>query len=142
MALAYLPITCRSDGWLYVLSQCLKSDDKTVAFNLYFENTWIREQSYLNDKWCFYNVRHKTNNAIESWNSRLNKKVKINSNLAFLLKTLMADAKYYWALWNNNGFISKRCEETILREKRINDSARELVDQEISIGHFIERLSY
>lgn len=140
MALAYLPMTCRSDGWLYVLSQCLKINDKIAEFNMYFENTWL--QSFLNDKWCFNGVRHKTNNCIESWNSRLNKKINGKPNLAYLLKLLIKDANYYYFLWSNNGSISKRCEETILKDKRIDETVRELVDQEISIGHCIEKLSY
>lgn len=131
MALAYLPNTMVSDGWLYVLSECIRKDNKTAQFNDYFQNTWIEKKSILSDKWCFYNIRHKTNNAIEWWNSRLNRTLKSKPNIAVLLKTLKKDGKYYSNLWRNQGYISKRTEESILKERKINSSLTELIDNEI-----------
>lgn len=142
MALAYLPNTMISDGWLYVLGENIQNDDKTTQFNTYFQNTWIEKKSVLSNKWCFYNIRHKTNNAIEWWNSRLNRTLKSKPNIALLLNTLKKDAKYHFNLWRNQGYISKRTKESILKEQKINSSLRELIDQKISLGHCIEKLSY
>lgn len=59
------------------------------------------KKSILSDKWCIYHIRHKTNNAIEWWNSRLNRTIKSKPNIAVLLKTLKKDAKYHLNLWKN-----------------------------------------
>ncbi|PZC80397.1 hypothetical protein B5X24_HaOG214699 [Helicoverpa armigera] len=40
-----------------------------------FYNTWLKENPFFSDKWCFF-FHHRTNNANESWIGRFNKKKK------------------------------------------------------------------
>lgn len=139
MALAHLPQQFRSDGWLYIRGECVKKDEKTTNFNNYFENTWLGK-GFLQDKWSFNGVMHKTNNAIESWNSRLNRKVKPKPNIVMLLKTLKKDADYYTGLFRKNGYITKRSLEKKLEHRKIEKNVTELMENDICVGYCIERL--
>lgn len=140
IALAYLPRELKSDGWLYILGECMQNDKKIAKFNQYFESTWLKPSACLTDTWCFHDVPYKTNNVCESWNSRHNKKIKTKPNIAVLLKTLTKDSSYYFTFWKKNKFITKRTNEAILQQKMIENAIRELVDHEISLGHCLEKL--
>lgn len=140
VSLAYLPKEFVTDGWLYVKGEG-GTDSKICQFNEYFEQTWIRASSLLFDKWCFHNIRHKTNNANETWNGRLNKKISSKPNIATLLKLLEKNSNYYFGLMKQKGFISKRTYQTMQIQKKIERCTRELCDSEISVGHCIEKLS-
>lgn len=98
MALAYLPTQFRSDGWLYILGECVVNNPKIASFNEYFEKNCLKTGAYIANTLCFYNVNNKTNNCVEAWNSRLNKKVPPKPNIAVLLKALIKDSQYYFSI--------------------------------------------
>lgn len=140
IALSYLPAQHRDDGWLYVLGECIK-DKNTFAFNQYFEQTWIKNKRSLADKWCFYQVRNKTNNVTESWNSKLNKRIKPKPNIAQLLKTLTKDSDYYATFWKKNKYVTKKTNESIRRHQKLESSLTEYLDSEITLGHCIDKIA-
>lgn len=140
IALSYLPIEYRNDAWLYILGECIE-DPKTKSFNNYFEQTWLTNKKHLDDKWCFYQVKNKTNNITESWNSRLNKKVKPKPNIAQLLQTLTKDFNYYTTFFKKNKYITKRTNVTMRRQQKIESVLIELIDNEITIGHCIDKIA-
>lgn len=140
IALSYLPIQHRDDGWLYVLGECMQ-DSKIVDFNKYFEQTWITNKRSFADKWCFYQLNNKTNNVTESWNSRLNKMIRPKPNLAQLLKTFSKHSNDYATFWKKNKHITKRTKESIKRQQNLESSLIELLDSEITIGHCIDKIA-
>lgn len=140
IALSYVPIEYRNDGWLYILGECI-IDPKTSAFNQYYKKTWNENKSCFANKWCFYKVKNKTNNVTESWNSRINKKVISKPNIAQLLKTLSKDSHFYETFWKKNHYISKRTREATKRQQILDSAINELVDHEITAAHCIDKLA-
>lgn len=140
ISLAYLPKDFVMDGWLYVKGET-GNNEKVTDFNNYFESTWLGKKSLFADKWCFYKTFHRTNNANESWNGRLNKKISAKPNIATLLRVLHKDSNYYFGLLRQKGFISKKRAETIITQRKIEHCVQELCDGEISVGYCIEKLS-
>lgn len=139
MALAYVPREYRSDGWLYIESEN-EPEKKITQFNDYFVRTWLDENAYFSNTWSFFDVCHKTNNAIESWNSRFNRLVKPKPNIAMFLDTLRKDSNYYLTLYNKNQYISVKSPERIKLQKRIEDIVSQLNRGEINIQLCIEKL--
>lgn len=139
IALAHLPKDYLLDGWLYTKGECVPHEKMSI-FNEYFEKTWIKSSSFYSNKWCFNNINHRTNNAVESWNARLNRLVNPKPNIATLINTLQKDSKYYFGLFKQKGFISKKTQESLWRQQKIDRTLRELVDNEISLGHCIEKI--
>lgn len=68
------------------------------------------------------------------------KKIASKPNLALLLDRLYKDANYYFGLFKRQGFISKKKIETIRKHEKTVQSVRELIDQDISLGHCFEKL--
>lgn len=79
-----------------------------MLFNAYFEKTWLSDASLFHDKWNFHTVQHRKNNAVESWNGRLSKKLQPKLNIAQLLTQLVKDSNNYFGLYKKNKYICKK----------------------------------
>lgn len=141
IALAYLPQEYRSDGWLYIEAEN-ENEPKLTQFNNYFVNTWLKESAYYSDKWTFFDVIHKTNNAIEAWNARFNKMVKPKPNIVMLLKVLQKDSQHYLTMFHRNHYISVKSCERIRLQKRIEDIVNQFLHGHIDLQLCIEKLSH
>lgn len=141
-SLSHLPPKFIDEGWLYIMEESPNSAE-VISFNDYFVRTWF-ENPTLAGTWCTFDEPHKTNNAVEQWNSRIRKLIKIKPNIAQLLEGLQKDVRYYSAALESPTSIqlSKKKPETIARHKRITSAVNELVCGQISIGHCLEKLRF
>lgn len=70
-ALAFLRPEDVPDGWLVIQSQA-PDNSKLVEFFDYFVNRWLENEEIPIHVWTCYKRRHRTTNAVEGWNNRIN----------------------------------------------------------------------
>ncbi|XP_035230237.1 uncharacterized protein LOC118202191 [Stegodyphus dumicola] len=70
-ALAYLPMEHIDDAWSIVWEKAF-SIDKLTTFIDYFVEQWMDNPNMPIKVWNVYGQRHRTNNSVEGWNSKLN----------------------------------------------------------------------
>lgn len=96
-ALAYLPPHCIQEAWMMIL-QSAPENEKLDCFLAYFVDQWLENSNIPPEVWNVYNQRHRTNNAVEGWNRKLNALVGMKSpNIFFLvdkLKQLAMEASF------------------------------------------------
>lgn len=91
-ALAYLPLEFINDAWLYIMSICPKNE-KLQLFVDYFVNQWMDNDNIPIELWNVHGQRHRTNNAVEGWNGKLNRAIAVKQpNVQLLVKCLKEDA--------------------------------------------------
>lgn len=73
-ALAYLPPEQVEDGWLIIMED-VPQDEKVLAFIDYFVNQWMDNPNIPIQMWNVLGQRHRTNNVVEGFNSKLNSMV-------------------------------------------------------------------
>lgn len=110
-ALAHLPLDQVDEGWL-LIQENTPNHEKLSKFYDYFVEQWLENSIIPKDMWNCYGERHRTNNAVEGWNHRLNKMTnKSHPNIYALIKTLKDDAEY-------QGFVFDRMELNLEGNKR------------------------
>lgn len=70
-ALAYIPPDDVEDGFLKIM-ETTPSLPKLKEFYDYFVNEWLENENISISMWNVYKQRHRSNNAVEGWNHRLN----------------------------------------------------------------------
>lgn len=60
-----------SDGWLEIYSLKPESDKLTAFFDYFIEN-WMENEQNAIQQWNCHRSRHRTTNAVEGWNNKLN----------------------------------------------------------------------
>lgn len=130
--LPLLPIDMVSKGWSYINEEYHEINDKKVnTFIKYFANFYLKEKNIK--EWCVYNRRHRTNNVSESWNAGIHKKV--NKNYVTIAKVM---TKIY--LTPKSKLNDSRDTHYKLRDNQILQAQMQLIHEEISVGHFLEKL--
>lgn len=110
-ALAYLPLEDVDDGWLLIQEQT-DNNEKLVAFYDYFVIQWLENPIVGKKIWNCYGKKHRTNNAVEGWNNRLNKIVKTpHPNFYKFIKLIKSEAEY-------SDFLQTRQEVNLKAKKR------------------------
>jgi hypothetical protein len=71
VALAYLPIDKAEEGWLMIMKSVPQNEKLTLILD-YFVEQWMENQNVPIEMWLIHQHRHRTNNAVESSNSKLN----------------------------------------------------------------------
>lgn len=128
------------DAWQYIKSEALTDMNK---FFSYFENLWIKEKMVK----CItvFGQRHRTNNCVEGWNSKLNRAVnKNNVNILRLLNYLEKIDKetHIKIIKCNKGNVSnKRVRRDILKDDAIRHILMQYISKEINLGHALEKLA-
>ncbi|XP_022819196.1 uncharacterized protein LOC111362902 [Spodoptera litura] len=138
-SLPLLPIDAQPDAWLYIMAECLNTEDATT-FNDYFIKTWLDDNSDYANTYNCYKEHHRTNNSVEAWNARIAKKLKKKPNILQFLVAIKRDMNEFWRRVVMDGPISRKKIETIRMNTMIADTVREFESREISIGHCIEKL--
>lgn len=70
-ALPFLKLEDIDDGWVHIHSNS-PVNDKLEEFFDYFIEQWLENPHLPREIWNCYKRRHRTNNAVEGWNYRLN----------------------------------------------------------------------
>ncbi|GFR00436.1 uncharacterized protein TNCT_410051 [Trichonephila clavata] len=76
-ALAYLPMEHIDDAWSIEWEKAFRIN-KLTTFIDYFVEQWIHNPNMPIKVWNVYGQRHRTNNSVEAWNSKL---IKCNHRL-------------------------------------------------------------
>lgn len=140
-ALAHLPKSSVSDGWLYIMSRSPR-DAKLSKFNDYFVEQWLCESSFFFDKWCCYNRQHRTTNMVENWHSTINKKVNMKlKSIAHFLTLLQKEANYTDILIKKGNNIFTKKKETIEFDDYIENIVKEFMAGEINVDLCVELLA-
>lgn len=132
-ALPLLPARDLMQGWEYVKQQ--SHDLKMQKFTEYVERFWLRNdfQQILS----VFGERHRTNNVLEGWHSKINKRVtKGTVTLARLLKLLRDFQRRKLRILRN----TKRTRIAIQDDDYIMSILLEFINAEISIGCTLEKL--
>lgn len=92
-ALAYLPMEHMDDAWSILWEKAF-SIDKLTRFIDYFVEQWMDNPNMPIKVWNVYGQRHRTNNAAEGWNSKLNAITNRNQpNVHLLVKILKEETQ-------------------------------------------------
>lgn len=87
-ALSHLPIENIEDAWLLIMENA-PSNEKLSSFIDYFVTQWMDNSKLPLEVWNVHGQRHRTNNVVEGWNSKLNREIgKTKPNVYFLVQTL------------------------------------------------------
>ena len=92
-ALAYLPIDDVEDGWICT-QQTSPNHEKLTRFYDYFVSQWLENDNITKEMWNCHKQRHRSNNALEGWNNRLNTLIRPHPNVYQLIKCLHQEAEY------------------------------------------------
>ncbi|GBO14618.1 hypothetical protein AVEN_246995-1 [Araneus ventricosus] len=71
--LAYMPLNTVEDTWIMVMERA-SQHEKLSEFIDYFVEQWMSNPLLPTALWNVNYQRHRTNNAVEGWNSKLNRK--------------------------------------------------------------------
>jgi hypothetical protein len=94
VALAYIPLPDIDEGWLIIMENAPQLP-KVQEFLDYFVDQWMENPNIQIDMWNIYKQRHRTNNAVEGWNNRLNSTIKqSHPRINDLILCLKAEAAY------------------------------------------------
>lgn len=132
-ALPLLPQEFIQEGLEYIKTECMNMEKMNV-FMAYFDKYYVKSEKFVRE-WCVSSERHRTNNVCESWNSKLNKS--INKNYVTVLKLLHTLKEDFTA---KNTFEKKRDRLQLLKDDLIIQSQMQLINQEITVGYFLEKL--
>jgi hypothetical protein len=92
-AVAYLPIDKVEEGWLMIMESVPQNEKLTLFLDYFFEQ-WMENQNVPIEKWNIYQHGHRTNNADEGWNSKLNSIIgKQQPNVILLVQKLKEEAE-------------------------------------------------
>lgn len=98
------------------------------------------------ERMCVFGQRHRTTNYLESWHFMLNGEVgKKACNLHQLLNILVSDASYQKVRSlqvKNKINLKKRDNIYIERDRLIQNAQMQLINGDISVGHFLEKLRW
>ncbi|KAF0759758.1 MULE domain-containing protein [Aphis craccivora] len=73
-ALALIPLQDIDEGWLIIMENS-PDNEKLKLFHDYFVEQWLENTIISKYIWNCFQKRHRTNNIVEGWNSRLNKQL-------------------------------------------------------------------
>lgn len=91
-ALAYMPLNTIEDGWILIM-EGVPDNEKLNQFIDYFVEQWMDNPSLPTALWNVHNQRHRTNNAVEGWNSKLNRMIgRQQPNIQLFVKCLKDEA--------------------------------------------------
>lgn len=93
-ALTYLPVDDVEAGWLYI-QELTPNHQKLTEFYDYFVDQWLDNPHIKLNDWNCHEKRHRTNNAVEGWNNKLNAAIKKRTpKILDLVTALKEDAEY------------------------------------------------
>lgn len=88
-ALVHIPPQHIDDAWLTIMEDAPKDNVKLSEFLDYFVEQWLENRTITRNIWNVHEQRHRTNNAVEGWNSKLNTLVGRKApNIFFLIEKL------------------------------------------------------
>jgi hypothetical protein len=93
VVLAYLPIDKVEEVWLMIMESVPQNEILTLFLD-YFVEQWMENQNVPIEMWNIHQYRHRTNNAVEGWNSKLNSIIgKQHPNVFLLVQKLREEAQ-------------------------------------------------
>lgn len=142
-SLALIPEQYINDGWLYIMEDC-PQNNLISAFNDYFVENWLDNKTIARN-WNVYGQRHRTTNLVESWHSKINRKIngRNKPNILQCLDTLHKEAnlsKNKMDQVQRGVQTNNRTPESIENEARINRIFSQFFENQISLGHCMEKL--
>lgn len=144
-----LPLLPRENimgGWSYVIDEMesIIDQEKIEEFKRYMNRNWLSKN--IIERMCVFGQRHRTTNYLESWHFVLNGEVgKKACNLHQLLNILVSDASYQKVRSlqvKNKINLKKRDNIYIERDRLIQNAQMQLINGDISVGHFLEKLRW
>lgn len=130
-ALALLPSQHIMEGWQFIKALCAGNIEMS-QFTKYVETFWLKKHSF--DVISVFGERHRTNNVLEGYHSKLNKNINTsNKTLLRLLNKIMP--------YQGSGSITKqRKKKQITNDNMIMEIQIGLVSGSLSVGQALEQL--
>ncbi|KAL4126003.1 hypothetical protein QTP88_010235 [Uroleucon formosanum] len=101
-ALALITLQDIDEGWLIIM-ESNPNNEKLKLFHDYFVEQWLENEIMSKNIWNCYQKRHRTNNVVEGWNSRLNKQInRPRPTFLALYKCLKLEAELGDLLFNRH----------------------------------------
>lgn len=136
--LPLLPRTELLNGWKYI-TRHETQDHQLLKFRSYMKKQWIKSDSL--EILSVYGQRHRTNNFLEGWHNKLNKAMgKKNPNIMHFLNIIEEDASLVNVKETliQNKIFKKRVQKSMSNDDFIQDAQLALLDEQITVGHFLE----
>lgn len=90
-ALPLLPADDIRPAFEELLGKVAPDADAMVSFFDYLDNTWMTNEVWPIDSWSVYGRSIRTNNDVEGWHNRLNRRAKKGNLSFYMLVTLLFD---------------------------------------------------
>lgn len=143
-ALAYLPIDKVEEGWLMIMDS-VPQNEKLTLFLDYFVKQWMENQNVPIEMWNIHQHRHRTNNAVESWNSKLNSIIgKQHPNVFLLVQKLKEEAELVsWQIKSKElGLAGQKRKRTYVKQDERIERIMAEYDKSNDLYKCLKALSY
>lgn len=137
--LPLLPESKIEDGFRYIIaeSDANGSNKNLQQFINYVARFWMPKKKL----WCCFGERHRTNNVCEGWNGHINNCFKRRpATVSHCLKVLKEDAAFHAVNALTQDPYKKRSKEVRDRNNYIQYVQMQLINSEIDIPLFLEKL--
>ena len=111
----------------------------------YVNDTWIKSRVFPPENWSVYKLPFRTNNDVEGWHHRINKKSKINTPFYLMVQLLYAEAKQISTnveLLNLKKFNRRRRKGYAILNRKIFKLWKQYIDGERSAKSLLKACSY
>lgn len=135
-ALPLLPEEEMEHGWEYVKAE--SQDLGMQKFINYIERFWLKKQ--IRKMLSVYGLRHRTNNAMEGWHSKINKRVTKGSITIPRLLNLLRQVQNTKIKQQQKNKGSKRTKIAIDNDDYIMNILLQFINGELSVGNTLEKL--
>nr|CAD7571159.1 unnamed protein product [Timema californicum] len=89
--LSLIPQDYMNEGWMIIMADA-PHNDRLPTFLDYFTDRWLQNHNIPIKTWNVAGLRHRTNNAVEGWNQKLNSRTgEKQPNIFKLVQTLKED---------------------------------------------------
>jgi hypothetical protein len=144
-ALAYLPIDKVEEGWLMIVDS-VPQNKKLTLFQDYFVKQWMKIQNVPIELRNIHQPRHRTNNAVEGWNSKQNSIIGKQQPNDFLLALKLKEEEAELVSWQMNskelGLAGQKRKKSYVKQDERFERNKAEYDKSNDLYKYFKELSY
>lgn len=147
LALRFLPYEHIPTIFALVQNKITRGGNKALkSLADYVQDTWISSVIFPPESWSSYNRAIRTNNDVEGWHNRFNRKCATNSlNLYVLVALLYQEAKFIplqYAILSEGSHCRNQRKNSKSKNKRIHDAWKSYESGTVTVTQFFAQLMY
>lgn len=141
-AVVHLPHSKMNEAWFSVIEQAPALPNMDL-FNIYMGDTWFCTAKL--SLFSCYQQRHRTNNVLEGWHSKINKLFKSNANVLYLISVLKDESMTVdFNLLRNEldkPIFRKRAKKITIMDSKIDNIVKSYMQNELPLEQCISKLA-